>query len=58
VEVSNIQHITWDRDHSIWRRLLLPHGDLKLSVLTRLTLSQDRKVRVGGQWGCTVKPEP
>lgn len=44
IEVQNKQHYSFDRGHSIWRRLLLPHGDLHLSVLTRLTLSSEHKV--------------
>jgi hypothetical protein len=44
VEVSNTQRLSFDRGHSLWRMLLLPHGDVDLSVLTRLTLSQDHKV--------------
>jgi hypothetical protein len=43
--VKNIQKYNFDRGHSVWRRLLLPHGDLQLSVLTRLSLSGDHKVR-------------
>lgn len=44
VEVKNTQKYNFDRGHSVWRRLLLPHGDLQLSVLTRLSLSGDHKV--------------
>jgi hypothetical protein len=44
VEVKNTQKYNFDRGHSVWRRLLLPYGDLQLSVLTRLSLSGDHKV--------------
>lgn len=51
VEVKNAQEYKFNRGHSVWRALLLPHGDMQLSVLTRLTLSKDHKVR----WGqCTA----
>lgn len=54
VEVKNTQHYSFDRGHSVWRRLLLPYGDLQLSVLTRLTLSRSHKVRTAVQLQCTV----
>lgn len=44
VEVKNTQTYSFDRGHSLWRRLLLPHGDMQLSVLTRLTLDSQHKV--------------
>jgi hypothetical protein len=44
VEVKNTQEYKFDRGHSVWRALLLPHDDMQLSVLTRLTLSKDHKV--------------
>lgn len=44
VEVNNTQKYSFDRGHSLWRRLLLPHGDMQLSVLTRLTLDSQHKV--------------
>jgi hypothetical protein len=53
VEVNNTQAYSFDRAHSMWRYILLPQGDLRLPVLTRLTLSRDgSKVRLPGQW-CT-----
>jgi len=50
--VQNTQSYNFDRGHSVWRRLLLPHGDLQLSVLTRLTLSSEHKV---GGTGATLQ---
>ncbi|KAF6257613.1 hypothetical protein COO60DRAFT_1639810 [Scenedesmus sp. NREL 46B-D3] len=41
VEVNNTQAYSFDRAHSMWRYILLPQGDLRLPVLTRLTLSRD-----------------
>lgn len=41
VEVKNKQRYVFDRAHSMWRMILLPHGDLELPVLTRLTLNRD-----------------
>lgn len=43
--MKNTQRYSFDRGHSLWRMLLLPHGDLQLSVLTRFTLSGEHKVR-------------
>jgi hypothetical protein len=46
VEVNNTQAYSFDRAYSMWRYILLPQGDLRLPVLTRLTLSRDgSKVR-------------
>lgn len=42
--MKNTQVYNFDRGHSLWRRLLLPHSDMQLSVLTRLTLDSQHKV--------------
>jgi hypothetical protein len=45
--VNNSQGYSFERGHSMWRYILLPQGDLRLPVLTRLTLSRDgSKVRL------------